>query len=131
MISFWEQVEEGKFDEQLNRDDLWNLLGLFTVRKAIKLNSRERTQKRGGGKIISGVPLENIASDRSDPTLDVLCSEMLEMLDPDVRAFALLRLMGHKNREIADHLSCTERTVERKLQLVRVVWEEEIARWQA
>ena len=131
MISFWGQVEEGKFDEQLDRDDLWNLLGLITVRKAIKLNSREKAQKRGAGNVVTGVPLEEIVCDGADASLDVLCSELLEMLDADVRAFALLRLMGHKNREIADRLDCTERTVERKLQLVRVVWEEEVARWQA
>lgn len=131
MISFWEQVEEGKFDDQLDRDDLWNLLGLITVRKAIKLASRELAQKRGGGKVISGVPLENIAGEKSAATLDVLCSELLEMLDVDVRTVALLRLMGHKNREIAEHLGCTERKVERKLQLVRAVWEEEVARWKS
>jgi DNA-directed RNA polymerase specialized sigma24 family protein len=55
---------------------------------------------------------------------------LLEMLDVDLRSFALLRLMGYKNREIAREFGCTERTVERKLQLVRAVWKEEIDRWQ-
>ena len=54
---------------------------------------------------------------------------MLELLEPDLRSYALLRLMGHKNREIADQFSCTERKVERKLQLIRAVWDEEVARW--
>jgi len=55
---------------------------------------------------------------------------MVEMLDVDLRSFALLRLMGYKNREIALEFGCTERKVERKLQLVRAVWVEEVRRWQ-
>lgn len=129
MISFWEQVEQGRFDEQLDRNDLWNLLGLITVRKAIKLNVRARAQKRGGGQVVTGLPLDEMAAGGAAASPEILCTEMLELLDPDVRAFALLRLMGHRNREIADELQCTERKVERKLQLVRAIWEEEMRRW--
>ena len=119
MISFWGRV------------DLWNVLGLFTVRKAIKLQEREKAKKRGGGKVVTGLTLENTAQIGSEAGLDLVCAELLEMLDPDLRAFALLRLMGHKNREIADQFQCTERKVERKLQLVRVVWEQEVKLWES
>lgn len=131
MISFWEHVDNGGFEHEMDRDDLWNVLGLFTVRKAIKLQQRERAKKRGGGNVITGIPLENAPQNRSEEGLDLVCAELLEMLDPDLRAFALLRLMGHKNREIAEQFECTERKVERKLQLVRAVWEEEVERWTA
>jgi DNA-directed RNA polymerase specialized sigma24 family protein len=30
--------------------------------------------------------------------------------------------LGFRNREIADRLGCTERTVERKLDLIRLKW---------
>ncbi len=131
MISFWERVEGGDLDHQLDRDDLWNILGQMTVRKAIKLTERERAQKRGGGRVVSGVPLENSAGATPDASLDLVCAELLEMLEPDLRAFALLRLMGHKNSEIAVEFGCSERKVERKLQLVRAVWEEETENWRA
>jgi DNA-directed RNA polymerase specialized sigma24 family protein len=131
MISFWERVDNGSFQHDMNRDDLWNVLGLFTVRKAIKLQERERAQKRGGGKVVTGVPLENTPQPCSDEGLDLICAELLEMLDPELRSFALLRLMGHKNREIADQFACTERKVERKLQLIRAEWEDEVARWKS
>ena len=131
MISFWGRVDNGGFEHEMDREDLWNILGLFTVRKAIKLQEREKAKKRGGGKVITGVPLENTAQIGSEAGLDLVCAELLEMLDPDLRAFALLRLMGHKNREIADQFQCTERKVERKLQLVRAVWEQEVKLWES
>lgn len=131
MISFWERVEDGSFKEDPDRDDLWNVLGLITVRKALKLQTREQTQKRGAGRVVSGVSLENAAGVDPASGVDLLCTEMLELLDEDLRSFALLRLMGHKNHEIAEALGCSERKVERKLNLVRAVWEEEIANWTA
>lgn len=129
MVSFWEQVEQGEFDHEMDRDDLWNILGLFTVRKALKHQKKERAQKRGGGRTVTGVPLENAAGPVSEAEFDFLCTELLEMLEPDLRSFALLRLMGHKNREIAEELGCTERKVERKLQLIRSIWGEEAENW--
>jgi RNA polymerase sigma factor (sigma-70 family) len=129
MISFWEQVDRGGFKEDMDRDDLWNVMGLITVRKAIKLQEKEHAQKRGGGRVVTGVSLENSSGAVSEAEFDLLCTELLEMLEPELRSFALLRLMGHKNREIAEELDCTERKVERKLQLVRVIWGEEAANW--
>lgn len=129
MISFWEQVDRGGFEHSMDRDDLWNVLGLFTVRKALKLQEKERAQKRGGGRVVTGVPLENSPAPKSEVEFDLLCTELLELLEPDLRSFALLRLVGHKNREVAEELGCTERKVERKLQLIRAIWGEEIANW--
>jgi len=130
VISFWEQVGAGGFRVEMDRNDLWNVLGLITVRKALKSQEKERAQKRGGGRVVTGVALENSPAPVSDAEFDVLCTELLEMLEPDLRSFALLRLMGHKNSEIAEQFGCTERKVERKLQLIRAIWGEEIVRWQ-
>jgi len=99
------------------------------VRKALRQQRRESAQKRGGGRVRDEADLHEVASSANSPEFDVVCAEMLELLEPDLRSYALLRLMGHKNREIADQFSCTERKVERKLQLIRAVWDEEVARW--
>ena len=128
-VSFWQRTERGDFGEDLNRDDLWNVLGLITVRKALKHQERERAQKRGGGRAASELPLDAIAAKNQEADLDIVCTELLELLEPDLRSFALLRLMGHKNREIAEQFGCTERKVERKLQLIREVWETEVESW--
>src|SRR5262245_57745560 len=50
--SFYQRVERRQFPGHLDRDDLWNLLGLITVRKVRKQARREKAQKRGGGRII-------------------------------------------------------------------------------
>ena len=55
-----------------------------------------------------------------------MCEELMLKLEEEPRAFALLRLMGYKNREIAEMHDCTERKVERKLNLVRLVWQREV-----
>ena len=128
-ISFWQRAERGDFGDEMTRDDLWNVLGTITVRKALRQQRREAAQKRGGGRVRDEADLHEVASSANSPEFDVVCAEMLELLEPDLRSYALLRLMGHKNREIADQFSCTERKVERKLQLIRAVWDEEVARW--
>jgi RNA polymerase sigma factor (sigma-70 family) len=129
IISFWEQVGQGDFKHEMDREDLWNVLGVITVRKALKLQEKERAQKRGGGRVVTGVPLDTAPGAVSEGEFDVLCTELLEMLEPELRAFALLRLMGHKNREIADELGCSERKVERKLNLIRSIWGAEASQW--
>lgn len=129
IISFWEQVGQGDFKLEMDRNDLWNVLGLITVRKALKLQEKERAQKRGGGRVVTGMPLEGAAAPVSEAEFDLLCTELLELLEPDLRAFALLRLLGHKNREIAVELNCTERKVERKLNLIRSIWGAEASLW--
>jgi hypothetical protein len=58
---------------------------------------------------------------------DLHCEELLLMLDEELRTIAMLRLLGHTNRDIARQLGCTERKVERKLNLVRLRWKDEFA----
>lgn len=130
LISFWESVDGGGLRPDMDRDDLWNILGLFTVRKALKLQEKAQARKRGGGQVMSDVPLENSVAPVSQGEADLASTELLEMLEPDLRSFALLKLMGYTNREIAGQYGCSERKVERKLQLVRAVWADEMRRWQ-
>ena len=40
----------------------------------------------------------------------------------ELRAIALGKMEGHTNAEIAARLGCTEKTVERRLGLIRSVW---------
>src|SRR4051812_43816605 len=45
------RAEEGRFPRLDDRDDLWRLLVLVTMRKAIALAERERQPRRGGGRV--------------------------------------------------------------------------------
>jgi DNA-directed RNA polymerase specialized sigma24 family protein len=49
-------------------------------------------------------------------------SMLLKMLDPEMQRLALGKLEGFTNRELANELSCSLATVERKLKLIRKVW---------
>jgi RNA polymerase sigma factor (sigma-70 family) len=137
LISFWQRAERGEFAEHLDRDSLWKLLAAITIRKSLKQVRRERAQKRGGGRVRteSSLPatdgaefsLDHVLGQMPAHEFDMRCEELIAQLDEDLRPFALFRLMGHKNREVATILECTERKVERKLQLIRQTWEHELS----
>ena len=130
--SFCLRAKAGEFDIA-DRSELWNLLATVTANKARMQVRRESAAKRGGGKVVSEgalkqgdgspLPLDEAAAG-AIPTsdLDLQCQELLDKLDPELREFAVLRLLGHRNAEIAAMHDCTERKVERKLQLIRATW---------
>lgn len=132
-IAFWQQAERGDFAANLNRDNLWNLLATMTVRKAQKQARRERSQKRGAGKILGEQAVSGIeddgAFDQLAPALpasdyDLVCEEFLSQLDDELRSIVVLRLLGHSTEDIARQLQCTQRKIQRKLQLVQIKWQE-------
>lgn len=124
--SFWKGASGGKFEAPTNRENLWNLMGVITVRKARKLIEREQTAKRGGGRRAEALSAASEPASPDNAALDMFCNELFDLLEPELRGIAALRMMGHTNREIAAMLECSERKIERKLQLIRVVWEDEL-----
>jgi len=132
--SFCQHAKAGDFVIG-DRSDLWNLLGLITKRKARAQFRREMTEKRGGGRTLDegelaspdGGPLalDRAAAEMRTEDFDLHAAELLERLDPELRELAVLKAMGFLNREIAGRLECTERKIERKLQLIRLAWEAE------
>ena len=45
--------------------------------------------------------------------------------EADLRTIAVAKMQGSTNREIAQRLECSVRTVARRLGLIRKIWEEE------
>jgi DNA-directed RNA polymerase specialized sigma24 family protein len=135
-MSFYARAVAGEFGDLLRRDDLWSLLGVITARKALKQARHERAAKRGGGKLVDQAALEGDDGDRLKleelaaqlPThdVDLSCQELIESLEEPLRPYAVLRLLGYLNREIAVEMDCTERKVERKLQIIRMKWENQL-----
>jgi DNA-directed RNA polymerase specialized sigma24 family protein len=130
--SFYRGLERGRFPALEDRDDLWQLLFVLTVRKAINLIKHEGRQSRGGGRRVSlsdtreGL-LDGVLS--AEPTPEQAaqmaeeCRRLLDGLGDDtLRAVALGKLEGQTNREIAARLGCVEQTVERKLRSIRTLW---------
>ena len=141
--SFCRRAEQGRFPQLHDRRDLWQLLVLLTARKAFELAQHERRQKRGGGAVLdeaalpcaadsSGrdAPLDKIEGPEPTPAFAAQVAEayrrLLERLDsPAVRSVALCKMEGFSNEEIAARLGCGLRTVERRLRLIRSIWEQE------
>ena len=141
--SFCRGAEQDRFPQLHDRLDLWQLLVLLTARKALDLAQHERRQKRGGGAVLdeaalpgpadSSAPeaaLEQIEGPEPTPAFAAQVAEewlrLLERLDsPDLRVVALRKVEGCGNEEIAALLGCGLRTVERRLRLIRSIWEQE------
>ena len=140
MDSFLRAAERGRFTNLHRRDSLWALLVTITVRKAWKLARREKRSLEvgesalgaggddshgpgGWEQILGREPTPEFACQMADR-----CRVLLEQLSPELRSVALWKMEGYTNAEIAERLGCVVGTVERKLRVIRTVWEKEIAR---
>src|SRR5262245_58080155 len=112
--SFCRALQAGKYPQMQDRNDLWQLLATFTLRKANDHARHERAEKRGGPGLAQRLPeaagpgadpLGQVASDTPPPDLLVLmgeeCQRLLDRLaDPELQAVAMWRLEGYTNDEI-------------------------------
>jgi DNA-directed RNA polymerase specialized sigma24 family protein len=137
--SFCRGAAEGRFPQLTDRDDLWRLLVVLTVRKAIDQVQRQGAAKRGGGRLVGESAVAGI-EDRSDgngldgiigpeptPELAAMVIEQYHRLrdglgDDTLRQVLDLRLEGYDREEIAGRLGCAVRTVTRKLDVIRHTW---------
>ena len=135
--SFFRRAERGQFPQLEDRDDLWQLLFVLTVRKAINLIHHQRRKLRGGGRVQSLHDLEALGADQildREPSPELAaqmteeCQRLLANLGNEtLQAVALWKMEGYTNIEIAAKLGCVEQTVERKLRAVRQVWSNEVS----
>jgi DNA-directed RNA polymerase specialized sigma24 family protein len=140
--SFCRAAEHGRFSQLHDRHDLWQLLVVLTDRKAANLAKAERCQKRGQGKVLDEAaaagppgtagdsPLAAILSQEPSPEFAAQvaeeCQRLLNLLgDPELQRLALLKMEGYTVEEIARQLGCVARTVKRRLQLIRRMWEQQ------
>jgi DNA-directed RNA polymerase specialized sigma24 family protein len=134
--SFCQGVERGRFPRLEDRDDLWQVLGMLTARKAANLRKHQHRLKRGGGQVRGDSALlgcdnegglDGLAGDGSPPDVACAmaeeCQRLLDCLPDEVRQVALGKLEGYTNPELAERLGCALATVGRKLERIRDIWE--------
>jgi DNA-directed RNA polymerase specialized sigma24 family protein len=131
--SFCRAAEQGRFAKLDDRDDVWRLLVVLTTRKAAHLiRDGNRLKRGGGGSWERGgeeVDLDLVAGEEPDPKFVAEVAEesrrLLSRLDDAQRAIVMWKMEGYTNEEVAVKLACVPRTVERKLRLIRAIWEGE------
>ena len=130
-------VRAGKYPRLTDRDSLWPLLVVLTIRRVCDRVQREDRQKRGGGLVQAEAEIGAAADEpfrldellSHEPTpetaaiMDEECSRLFARLDEDLRPVALGKLQGYTNQELAAQMNCGLRTIERRLDLIRRLWE--------
>jgi RNA polymerase sigma factor (sigma-70 family) len=119
-------AEDGRFPNLQDRNDLWRLLAVITVRKSIDLQRRRRPEEMTApdavDQFLSREPPPELAAELAEE-----CQRLLDALgDPQLKSIALWKVEGLTNEEIAQRLGCVLRSVERKLHRIRLVWESEL-----
>lgn len=135
--SFFVRVKDGQFPELKDRTSLWPLLVTITVRKTHNLRRRQRAQKRDTRRQVSGQMssggdgdwLNQLAHQQPTPELTVEAIEeanrLLNRLNRDsLKDVARWKLEGYSNAEIAQKAGVMERSIERRLALIRSLWTE-------
>ena len=134
--SLWRGAKAGRFDQITNRDELWWLLVAITRQKTVDHMRRETALRRGSGKVRSEsafsegydgesyFSLDHLIGEDPTPEFLVALEEQQQRLmnllrDDGVRRVASARIEGYTVNEIAEELSISTRSVERKLQLIR------------
>jgi DNA-directed RNA polymerase specialized sigma24 family protein len=140
--SFCRGVQHGRLPRLHDRQDLWQVLVVITDRKAIDLVYYEGRAKRGGGKVVGEGELVASGSSGGEPAFAQLegrepspefaaqmaeeFGRLLSLLgDAELQRLAVLKMEGYTVEEVAAQLGYTPRTVQRRLELIRRIWEAE------
>jgi DNA-directed RNA polymerase specialized sigma24 family protein len=136
--SFCQGAELGRFPDLTDREGLWRLLVVITARKAGHLRRDLACARRGGGALVEagqgsegGGWLCEVLSREPDPAIAAIAADehrrlMAALPSDELRTVALLRMQGHDVEEIARQLGYVERSIKRKLRMIRDAWEKEL-----
>jgi RNA polymerase sigma factor (sigma-70 family) len=115
---------------------LWRLLITIATRKVSHHLRDEGRKKRGRPNTVvldesSEIDFDQFPSQDPTPDFVIQLAEEYERLldllrDPKLRSIAVWKTEGFTVEEIAKRLKCVPRTVERRLQLIRLLWEKEL-----
>jgi RNA polymerase sigma factor (sigma-70 family) len=134
---FFEGAKKQRYPNLKDREGLIKLLLDITSKKANQQIRNALAQKRGGGEV-RGESVFAKSTEESSGKLDgvvpteafgeLFAEELLQKLDSlkdsNLRLIAIRKVEGYTNQEIADELGCAERTVIRKIGVIRSHWQE-------
>lgn len=138
--SLCQGLVEGRFPDLHDRDSLWRLMLVITGRKITNRHRHDHRERRDDRRTLTDSVFSERQMDQGQQLGDGLLSreptpefvaelhETSERLfaaidEPDLKEVALLRVEGYNDSEIADRLNCSRRTVQRRLKMIRQLWE--------
>jgi len=138
MNTFFQGMVGGRYPLLNDRDDLWRLLVLITARKAYHVMRDDARQKRGKKRQRATGELnpddcqamDQIVGQEPSPDFTIQVAEQCQRLfqrlgDPELQEIAQRKMEGYTNGEIAAKLKRASRTIERKLKMIRQIWEQD------
>ena len=129
--SFYDAAANGRFPDLSDRDDLWQLLMRMSARKVVDKHRRDNRQRRGGNVSVHSLDQANddnrvfeAIGDDPSPEMVLMMQESVEKLFShlgvgELRELAGAKLEGYSNGELAARFGCSERTIERRMHLIR------------
>ena len=126
---------DGRYQDVEDRDGLWRLLVRVAKNKMIDRNRFSNAQRRSVAKTVRNSDDHDVTSelptDTLEPSWEIVlkeqCQHLLKLLeDPDLESIALLRLDGYTVGEIAVRMGVSERTIKRRMAMIRKRWEMEV-----
>jgi len=129
--SFYNAAENGRFPDLSDRNDLWRLLLRMSARKVVDKRRHDQRQRRGGNvnvhsldETADGDRLVEAIGDEPSPEMVLMMQESVDEFFShlgvgQLRDLAGLKLEGYSNAELAERFGCSERTIERRLHLIR------------
>ncbi|TWU08161.1 ECF-type sigma factor [Stieleria varia] len=136
--SFYDAAENGRFPDMADRDDLWKLLLRMSARKVIDKRRQDLRQRRGGNVTLHSLHHERedghvmeAIGDEPTPEMVLMMQESVEQVFShlgvgQLRDLAVAKLEGYTNAELAQRFGCSERTIERRLNLIREKCQQEL-----
>ncbi len=120
-------VQEDRYPDLIDRESLWPLLVTITARKSISQQRRQLAQKRTRTRECNWEDLQTEIGSTPSAEFATDVADQLEQLyrrldDSSLQRVVEMKLSGCTHQEVADDLNCTERTIKRKLTLIRQEW---------
>ena len=134
--SFYAAAEQGRFPDLSDRDDLWRLLLRMSARKVIDKHRHDQRQRRGGKVEVHSLDDDDetiieAIGDEPSPDMVLTMQEYVEQIFSHLgvghlRELTVAKLEGYTNAELAQRFECSERTIERRLHLIREKCQQEL-----
>lgn len=127
-LGFYQAVKNQRVPMLVNRHQFLALLSHIISCKACNQVTHELTARKGSGRVQQGSAIMRLTEDSANSPLEEAIlkdcyQKYVGNMPENLRPCAELFLQGYTRQEIAARMGCADRTVDRKLALVRAFWQ--------